>query len=181
MASQQAPPTADLLRSSEKFKFQEPAYIPTLQSMLPMTPPRALTFKRGSIRNMRRSRYFLEPPRVGSAQPTVAALAQPIENCIYIYIYIKAKSTQTFYPSISTTHCSLFRSKEIIMGFRWVYQQGNYWAPFDDRTNLTIEMLYRNGASKVVHVAHLGSVFVNPLLATMTLNGHQFVIMRTGS
>ncbi|KAL1930982.1 hypothetical protein VTP01DRAFT_10119 [Rhizomucor pusillus] len=67
------------------------------------------------------------------------------------------------------------------MGFRWVYQQGNYWAPFDDRTNLTIEMLYRNGASKVVHVAHLGSVFVNPLLATMTLNGHQFVIMRTGS
>lgn len=119
--------------------------------------------------------YFLE--LMSLSQPSRARLPRQPDRMKGIKAHGRTDRKSIFY--FSPIH--LAKVDTSTMAFRWVYQQGNYWAPFDDRTNLTIEMLYRNGTSKTVHVAHLGAVFVNPVLSYMLLNGNQFLIMRTGS
>ncbi|KAI7886439.1 hypothetical protein K492DRAFT_190100 [Lichtheimia hyalospora FSU 10163] len=55
------------------------------------------------------------------------------------------------------------------MAFRWVYQAGSIWVPFDDRANAAIENLWR--ACSHGNVYHAGSItYVNAVNLYMLQN-----------
>lgn len=65
------------------------------------------------------------------------------------------------------------------MAFRWVYQAGSIWVPFDDRANAAIENLWR--ACSHGNVYHAGTVaYVNAVNLYMLQDNVRRAITRTG-
>ncbi|KAI7877965.1 hypothetical protein K492DRAFT_171295 [Lichtheimia hyalospora FSU 10163] len=69
-----------------------------------------------------------------------------------------------------------------IVSYRWLYQAGNQWVPFDPKSNLVIEDIWRSNRSHTVYIACLGGdATIHPNQLHMEYQGIHVPIIRSGA